>query len=319
MSFPKGFLAIDESLLTCHKRFEKFGVPATEEKRREYRELLITAPEIEKYISGYILFDETIRQSAKNGRSFISILQNKGIEIGIKVDTGAIDFPQHSGEKITQGLDGLKERLLEYKKMGASFAKWRAVYLIGENIPSEDCLKVNAEIFAQYAFLCQENDLVPIIEPEVLLEGDYSIEKGYEVTARNLDVLFAELEKANVFIPGLILKTNMVLSGKEASNRAPAKIVAEMTLKCLKEHTPANIGGIVFLSGGQTDEEATINLNEMHKNGSLPWPLTFSYGRAIQNPALKSWAENPNNISLAQKFLLLAARNNSLANEGKYQ
>ena len=319
MSSPKGILAIDESLPTCNKRFEKFGAPATEEKRREYRELLITAPEIEKYISGYILFDETIRQFAKNGRSFISILQSKGIEIGIKVDTGIIDFSQHSGEKITHGLDGLKERLLEYKKMGASFAKWRAVYLIGENTPSEDCLKANAEIFTQYAFLCQENDVVPIIEPEILLEGDHSIEKCYEVTARNLDVLFAELKKANIFIPGLILKTSMALSGKEASNRAPAKMVAEMTLKCLKEHAPADIGGIAFLSGGQTDEEATINLNEMHKNNSLLWPLTFSYGRAIQNPALKSWAENPNNISLAQKLLLSAARNNSLANEGKYQ
>ncbi len=319
---PKGILAIDESLATCNKRFEKLGVPTTEEKRREYRELLITAPHVEKYISGYILFEETIKQSVKDGRSFPSILQSKGIEVGIKVDKGTKDLPEHPGEKITEGLDGLPERLKEYKSFGSTFAKWRAVYSISERTPSEDCMRMNANILAKYANFCHEVDIVPIVEPEVLMDGDHSIEKCYEVTSRNLDMLFSELKESNVFIPGIILKTSMVISGKDAPNRAPAEKVAEMTLKCLKEHIPADIGGIVFLSGGQTDEEATLNLNAMknkEKMGLLPWPLTFSYGRAIQNETLQSWAKNPDDVSTAQALLVEAAKRNSLASVGEYK
>lgn len=315
---PKGILAIDESINTCNRRFENLGAPTTEEKRRQYRELLITAPDIEKYISGYILFNETIRQSNKEGKNFVSILQEKEIDIGIKVDQGLADFSLHSGEKITQGLDGLSNRLKEYKNMGATFAKWRAVYMIGENIPSRECMTENAIILAKYAAMCQELDIVPIIEPEVLIDGNHSIDKCYEVTAKNFDIVFAELLKLNIFIPGIILKTSMVMSGKDAKEKASAEKIAQMTLKCLKENVPARIGGIVFLSGGQSDEEATINLNAMHNQGPLPWPLTFSYARAIQNPALKSWAKNPSDIAGAQKLLLKAAENNSLASVGKY-
>lgn len=316
---PKGILAIDESLNTCNKRFEKLGVPTTEEKRREYRELLITAPNIEKYISGYILFDETIKQSTKNGESFTSILEKKGIDVGIKVDTGVVDFPLHEGEKITTGLDGLPDRLQEYKNMGATFAKWRAVYMIGENIPSEECMKENAVLFAKYALLCQESGIVPIVEPEVLIDGEHSIEKCYEITAQNLDIVFTELQNANIFIPGVILKTSMVISGKNAKKKSSPEDTAQMTIKCLKEHVPAEIGGIVFLSGGQGDEEAMMNLNAMHSNGPLPWPLTFSYGRAIQNRALQSWAKKGEDVIGAQVLLLAAAKNNSNASAGQYK
>lgn len=316
---PKGILAIDESLDTCNKRFLKLGVPQTEEKRREYRELLITAPEIENYISGMILFDETIRQSTSDGESFISVLKEKGIEVGIKVDQGLEDLPSHEGEKITKGLEGIADRLQEYKNMGANFAKWRAVYTIGENTPSEDCMKENALLFAKYALICQELDIVPMVEPEILIDGNYSIEKCYEVTARNLDIVFAELQKLDIFIPGIILKTSMVISGKEAEKKSFPDDVAKMTIKCFKEHVPENIGGIVFLSGGQGDLEATLNLDAMHKMGPLPWPLTFSYGRAIQNGALNTWAKDPQNIKMAQILLLAAAKNNSDASVGQYK
>lgn len=315
----KGILAIDESLKTCGSRFEKLGVPNTEEKRREYRELLITAPDIEKYISGYILFDETIRQSLSSGENFTSILQSKGIEIGIKVDAGTADFLEHPGEKITKGLDGLEDRLKEYKRFGATFAKWRAVYVIGKNTPSEECMKANAEIFAKYATLCQENDIVPIVEPEVLTDGNHGIEKCYAVTARNLEVIFDELKSARVFIPGIILKTNMILPGKDSEVAVYNMEIAQNTVKCLKEKVPDVIGGIVFLSGGQKDEEATKNLNAMHNLGPIPWPLTFSYGRAIQNSVLQNWAKNPSDARGAQALLLNAAKNNSLASVGNYE
>ncbi|MFA5931919.1 MAG: class I fructose-bisphosphate aldolase [Candidatus Paceibacterota bacterium] len=316
---PKGVLAIDESTNSCNKRFEKLGVPQTEEKRREYRELLITAPDVEKYLSGYILFDETIRQSTKNGKNFTTVLQEKGIDIGIKVDQGLVDFPNHGGEKITQGLEGLKERLQEYKNMGATFAKWRTAYQIGENIPSEDCIKESAVIFAKYALVCQELGIVPFVEPEVLFDGEHSIEKCYEVTAHNLDIIFTELNKMGVFIPGIILKTNMVLAGKENKEKSSPEDVARMTIKCLTEHVPGFIGGIVFLSGGQDVEDAMINLNTMHHSGLLTWPLTFSYSRAIQNPVLENWAKNPEDIATAQALLLAAAKNNSEASIGQYK
>ena len=316
---PKGILAIDESLPTCNKRFEKLGVPMTEEKRQEYRELLITAPEIEKYISGFILFDETIKQTDKQRKRFTFILQSKGIDVGIKVDKGTVDFVGHPGDKVTEGLAGLNERLKEYKNMGATFAKWRAVYKIGENTPSKRCMEANAEVLASYALVCQMNDVVPIVEPEIMIDGGHTIEKCYEVTASNLDIVFSELEKQSVFIPGIILKTSMVLSGKDALDRASAPKVAEMTVKCLREHVPADIGGIVFLSGGQEDLEATENLNAMHKIPNLPWNLTFSFGRAIQNPALKAWAKNPEDITGAQALLLERAKANSLASVGEYK
>ena len=316
---PKGILAIDESLPTCDKRFIKLGIPTTEEKRREYRELLITASEIEKYISGYILFDETIKQSTTEGKSFISILQSKGIGVGIKVDAGLLDFTGHIGEKITKGLEGLSKRLQEYKSFDSTFAKWRAVYTIGQNMPSEDCMKENAILFAKYAILCQENDIVPIVEPEILIDGDHTIEECYKATARNLEVVFIELAKANVFLPGMILKTSMVLPGKDSKVAVGNVEVAQNTIKCLKEKVPSSIGGIVFLSGGQSDVDATMNLNAMKNLGSLPWPLSFSYGRAIQNSALQSWAKNGNDVATAQALLLQAAKNNSLASIGKYK
>mgnify|MGYP001617912781 CR=1 FL=1 len=319
VSSPKGILAIDESVKTCNKRFEKLGVPETEEKRREYRELLVTAPGIEEYISGYILFDETIRQSAKNGEKFISILQKKGIDVGIKVDEGLADFPPYDGEKTTVGLWGLSDRLREYKDMGAIFAKWRAVYSIGENTPSPGCVEENAILLTKYVLMCQEMSIVPMIEPEVLMDGNHSIEKCYEATAQNLNIIFSKLKSLNAFIPGLILKTNMVISGKEAQVRAQMQRIAEMTIKCLKENVPSDIGGIAFLSGGQSEEEAVENLNAMHKIGPLPWPLTFSYARAIQNPALRSWAKNPEDVKTAQALLLAAAKNSSQASVGKYK
>lgn len=317
---PKGILAIDESMPTCDKRFEKLGVPKTEEKRREYRELLITTPQIENYISGYILFDETIRQSTQqDSKSFPSVLQSKGIDIGIKVDAGTKDFLDHPGEKTTEGLDGLDARLKEYKKFGATFAKWRAIYTITEHTPSEALMKKNAEIFVKYVQICQDNDIVPIVEPEVLMDGNHNLEQCYKVTSRNLEVVFNELKAANVFLPGIILKTNMVLPGKDSEVAVFNTEIAKNTVRCLKERVPEVIGGIVFLSGGQKDADAIVNLNAMHNLGPLPWPLTFSYGRAIQNGALQAWAKNPNEINEAQKLLLEAAKNNSLASIGKYE
>lgn len=319
LSQPKGILAIDESTETCNRRFEHLGVPTTLEKRREYRELLITAPEIEKYISGFILFDETIRQSTQDGKSFPSILKEKGIDIGIKVDTGAKNFPAHPGEKITEGLDGLSARLKEYKLMGASFAKWRAIITIGEDTPTEADLIANADALARYALACQEEGLLPIVEPEVLMDGNHSINRCYEVTAHNLDVLFSELSDLDVFIPGVILKTSMVVPGDDSGEKVPDEEIARLTIKCLKEHVPENIGGIVFLSGGMSDAEATRRLNIMKQMTDLPWPLTFSYGRAIQNEALEHWAKNPTDVSGAQEKLLEKARANSLASLGKYK
>ncbi len=316
---PKGILAADESTNTCNTRFEKVGVPTTEEKRRAYRELLITTPDIEKYISGYILYDETIRQSTSDGKSFPSILLSKGIDVGIKVDMGVKDFPDHPGEKTTSGLDGLPDRLKEYRAMGATFAKFRTVYNISENTPSLDLMKENAKILAQYALDCHTENIVPIIEPEVLIEGAHSIEKSYEVNAKNLDIVFAEFSARNIFLPGVILKNSMIISGKEAANRATPEQVAEMTVKCLKEHVPSDLGAIVFLSGGQSEEESTVHLNLMHKMGPLPWNLTFSYSRALQNSVLKHWAENPEDISGAQDIFIKAAQANSLATLGQYE
>lgn len=316
---PKGLLAADESIKSCNARFEKLGVPTTEEKRREYRELLITTPDIEEYISGFILVDETIREAKADGTKFTDILKGKGIEIGIKVDEGLVDLLDHPGEKITQGLDGLSDRLKEYRKMGATFAKWRAVYSISDNTPSELCMKANAEILTKYAIACQAEGIVPIVEPEVLLDGEHTLEKCYEVTAHNLQILFKELADKKVYLPGLILKTSMVLPGKDLNLEVYPSEVAKMTVKCLKENVPDTIGGIVLLSGGQPDEDATVRLNAMHELGPLPWTLTFSYSRAIQNKVLASWAKNPADIAGAQTLFLAAAKNDSLASVGEYK
>jgi fructose-bisphosphate aldolase class I len=317
MAAGKGLLAADESNATAAKRFESVGIENTEENRRAYRQLLLTADGIGEFLSGVILFDETIRQKDDNGTPFPEVLKKEGIIPGIKVDAGAKDLALHPGEKVTEGLDGLRERFAEYAEMGAGFAKWRAVYMIiGDSAPSVACHKANAHGMARYAALAQEAGIVPIVEPEVLLDGDHSIERCYEVTAEALDVLFAALKNQDVLMEGVILKASMVISGKDAPNRADVQTVAEQTVKCLKEHVPANLGGVVFLSGGQDDEEATAHLDAMHKIGSLPWPLTFSYSRAIQNPVLKLWAAGEKDKALAA--YLHRAKANSLAAEGKW-
>lgn len=313
----KGLLAADESSPTAAKRFESVGVENSEENRRAYRQLLLTTEAIEEYLSGVILFDETIRQADDAGTPFAEVLKAKGIIPGIKVDMGAKDLALHEGEKVTEGLDGLRERFADYAAMGAGFAKWRAVYtIIGDTAPSVACHKANAHGMARYAALAQEAGIVPIVEPEVLLDGNHSIERCYEVMVETLDTLFAALKNQDVMLEGTILKASMVLSGKDASNRADIQTVAEQTVKCLTEHVPAELAGVVFLSGGQSDEEATAHLDAMNKIGNLPWPLSFSYSRAIQSPVLKLWATK--DIEKATAAYLHRAQANSLAAQGKW-
>lgn len=313
----KGLLAADESNPTCAKRFEAVGVENTEENRRKYRQLLLTTPNVQDYLSGVILFDETIRQKDDDGKSFVEHLRAEGILPGIKVDKGAKDLALHEGEKVTEGLDGLRERFSEYYDMGVRFAKWRAVYtIIGDSAPSVACQKANAHGMARYAALAQEAGIVPIVEPEVLLDGDHSIERCYEVTAETLKTLFQALANQDVMLEGIILKASMVLSGKDAPNRADVQAVAEQTVKCLKENVPADVAGVVFLSGGQEEIEATAHLNAMNKLGDLPWPLTFSYSRAIQNPVLKLWAEGKADEAVAAYLKRCEA--NSLAAKGEW-
>lgn len=315
----KGILAIDESHGTCKKRFDALGVPCDEEHRRQYRQLLVTAPGIEEAVSGYIMYDETLRQATDDGMPFAKVLENKGILPGIKVDSGAKDLALHPGEQVTEGLDGLRERLAEYRKLGAKFAKWRSVITIGDGLPSDACLMANAHGMARYAALCQEAGIVPMVEPEILLDGGHSIERCYEVSARTWTVLFEQLREQGVALEGAILKTSMVLSGKDASKRADRPTVAAQTLKCLKENVPAELAGVVFLSGGQGDTEATVHLNLINRSTEqAPWPLTFSYGRSIQRPALEAWAKNPADVAGAQKLLVHRAKMNGLAAKGEY-
>jgi len=314
----KGVLAIDESHGTCGKRFAALGVECTEETRRAYRGLLVTAPGIEEAISGYILYDETIRQATDEGMAFPQVLSSKGIIPGIKVDTGAKDLALHPGEKVTEGLDGLRDRLAEYFELGARFAKWRAVIAIGEGMPSQACLVANAHALARYAALCQEANIVPMVEPEILLEGDHSIERCYEVSVQAWTILFEQMKEQGVALEGLILKTSMILSGKNAENRADAQTVAEMTVKGLMEAVPAEVGGVVFLSGGQSPKESTIHLDLMNKIGGMPWPLSFSYGRGIQGPALETWGADQNAIEDAQTKLVHRAKMNGMAARGEY-
>ncbi|OGG57392.1 fructose-bisphosphate aldolase [Candidatus Kaiserbacteria bacterium RIFCSPHIGHO2_01_FULL_55_17] len=318
----KGIIAADESAGTCQKRFDAVGVECTEETRRAYRTMMFETPSLEQYICGVILYDETIRQKGTGGVPVPEILSKKGILPGIKVDAGAKDLALHPNEKVTEGLDGLRERLAEYRTMGAKFAKWRAVITIGDGIPSEACIFANAHALARYAAACQEADIVPIVEPEVLIDGEHTIEQCFEVTEETLEEVFEELDHQKVAPEGTILKASMVLAGKKAAKQSSVEEVADQTLRVLQATVPKNLAGIVFLSGGQGDEQATAHLNAMNKLGKLPWPLSFSYSRAIQNPVLKRWANppagGPANTKAAQDTLLFRAKMNSLAAQGKY-
>lgn len=314
----KGILAIDESSGTCKKRFDALNVECSEENRRKYRQLLVSAPGIEEAVSGMILYDETLRQKDDAGVPFAEVLKKKGILPGIKVDMGTKPLALHGAEVVTEGLDGLRERLAEYSKLGAQFAKWRAVITIGEGMPSQACIVANAHALARYAALVQEAGLVPMVEPEILMDGNHTIDKCYEVTAATLKALFAQLEEQGVSLEGTILKVSMVLAGKDAAVPSTPDAVAEQTVKCLKENVPANLAGVVFLSGGQSDENSTIHLDKMNKIGGLPWPLSFSYGRGIQAPALKIWAANMNDVAKAQGALVFRAKMNGLAATGQY-
>jgi fructose-bisphosphate aldolase class I len=314
----KGILAADESDSTIQKRFDSIGIESTEESRRAYRDLLFTTPGAEEFISGVILFDETIRQSSADGKPFPKLLESKGIIPGIKVDKGAKPLPHAEGETITEGLDGLRERLKEYHGLGARFAKWRATYSITDTQPSDYCVWTNAHALARYAALCQEAGIVPIVEPEVLQDGTHTIERSYHVTCRALDALYTELFDQRVDLFGTLLKPNMVLSGYGASNRAGADEVAEWTLKCFYKHVPAAVPGIVFLSGGQSDEDATAHLNAMNARGPHPWQISFSYGRALQAPAIKAWAGKPENVEASQRAYYHRAKMNSAARTGVY-
>jgi fructose-bisphosphate aldolase class I len=317
----QGILAMDESTPTCGKRLQAIGVENTEDRRREYRSVLVGAPGLGQYISGAILYDETIRQQAEQGGSFPELLRQQDIIVGIKVDAGAKDLALHPGEKVTEGLDGLRDRLAEYKTFGARFCKWRAVITIGEGLPSRACIEANAHALARYAALCQEAGLVPIVEPEVLLDGDHDIDTCHEVTVETQRTVFEQLYRQGVKFEGMVLKPSMVLSGKDCGQRAGIQEVAERTLQCLQATVPAAVPGVAFLSGGQTDEEATQHLNAMNvlaRDMELPWRLTFSYARALQHAALSAWRGDPANVEQARKALLLRARLNALASQGKY-
>jgi fructose-bisphosphate aldolase class I len=311
----KGILAADESTGTIKKRFDSIGVESTEENRRFYRGLLFTTPGMEDHIGGVILYDETIRQSADDGRPFPEVLASKGVIPGIKVDTGAHDMAGFPGEKVTEGLDGLRARLEEYAGLGARFAKWRAVITIGGGIPTDGCIRANAHALARYAALCQEAGLVPIVEPEVLMDADNSIEACYEATARTLHATFDELDAERVDLEGTLLKPNMVIAGKGCSDQDSADKIAELTIDCFLRHVPAAVPGIVFLSGGQSEVQATENLNAINRRGG-PWTLSFSYGRALQQSALQAWGGDAGNLEAGQAAFLHRARMNSLAVAG---
>ncbi|HVB47531.1 MAG TPA: class I fructose-bisphosphate aldolase [Burkholderiales bacterium] len=314
----RGLLAADESSGTCEKRFKSVGVECTEPSRRAYRGLLFGTPGVEQFISGVILFDETIRQKSDDGVLFPEYLAKKGIVPGIKVDKGAKDLALCPGEKVTEGLDGLRERLAEYFRLGARFAKWRAVITIGEAIPTHACLHANAHALARYAALCQEASIVPIIEPEVLLDGAHTVERCEEVTEATLRATYAALAAHNVSFEHVILKASMVLSGKDCARQAGVAEVAERTVRVLKRIVPAAQPGVVFLSGGQSDIDATAHLNAMAAMSGLPWPLTFSYSRALQNPPLKAWRGQGGNVAAAQEAFYHRAHMNGLACQGKW-
>lgn len=314
----KGILAADESTGTMTKRLEGVAVESTESNRRFYRNLLFTTAGAEDFISGVILYEETLYQNADDGTPFPQLLAARGIVPGIKVDKGAKVLAASDGEKVTEGLDGLRERLADYREAGARFAKWRGVITIGDGIPSDNCLDTNAHALARYAALCQEADIVPIVEPEVLMDGPHSIETCERVTARTLAKVFDELDRQGVLLEGMLLKPNMVISGTECVTQADVDTVAQATLRCLKRHVPAAVPGIVFLSGGQSDELATAHLDAMNRIGDAPWRLSFSYGRALQAPALKAWGGRAENVAAAQDAYYLRARCNGAATRGEY-
>jgi fructose-bisphosphate aldolase class I len=314
----KGILAADESGGTIKKRFDKIKVESTEETRRTYRELLFTAPGASDYISAVIFYDETLRQKTRDGVPFPEYLTRIGIIPGIKVDTGAKPFAGFPGETITEGLDGLRERLIEYYKLGARFAKWRAVIDIADGVPTQTCIDANAHALARYAALCQEQKIVPIVEPEVLMDGAHDIERCEEVTGAALQSVFNQLHAHRVRLEGIVLKPNMVISGMKNPKRASAEEVAEATVRCLKRHVPAAVPGIAFLSGGQGPEEATEHLSLVNQLGPLPWEVSFSYGRALQAPVLEAWRGQPGNFAAGQKAFLKRAKLNGLARSGRY-
>jgi fructose-bisphosphate aldolase class I len=315
----KGILAADESTGTIEKRLKSIEVESTEDKRRDYREMLFTTPGLGDHISGVILYDETIRQSGKDGVPFTKVLEDAGVIPGIKVDKGAKPLAGAEGETVTEGLDGLRERLEEYREMGAKFTKWRAVIAIeGEKKPSAYCMHVNAHALARYAVLSQQAGLVPIVEPEVLMDGDHTIQRCYEVTEATLEAVFNELFSQRVVYEGMLLKPNMVISGKNCTQQAGPDEVADATIRCFRSVVPAAVPGIVFLSGGQSDEEATANLNAMNAKGPHPWQLSFSYGRALQAPSLKAWRGDDANVQAGQDALAHRARMNGAARDGSY-
>ncbi|HIA78636.1 MAG TPA: fructose-bisphosphate aldolase class I [Candidatus Marinimicrobia bacterium] len=317
----RGILAADESTPTCTKRFDSIGVESTAENRNAYRDMLFTTPGMEEFISGVILFDETIRQSTlKDGVPIPDHLTSLGVIPGIKVDKGAHPLAGTDGEKVTEGLDGLADRLKEYYDLGARFAKWRAVLTISDDAPSSECVSANAHALARYAAICQEHGLVPIVEPEIQMEGTHTIEDSFVVTEEVLHTTFYELYAQGVTYEGMVLKPNMVLSGYECTAQASVDEVAEVTVTCLSRAVPAAVSGIAFLSGGQTDEKASAHLNAMNQllNGGGPWNLTYSYGRALQAPALKAWGGSSNNVPAAQDAFYKRARLNALATKGEY-
>ncbi len=316
----KGILAMDESDPTIKKRFEQYKIPQTEEARRSYRELIITTPNLSDFISGVILFDETIRQKKKDGTPFVKVITDAGIIPGIKVDKGAKDMAGHPGEKITEGLDGLRDRLTEYVQLGARFAKWRGVFTIDAHIPSRACIEANAHALARYAALCQEAGLVPIVEPEILMDGSHSMDRCFAVTEEVLRTVFQHLYNQGVLLEGMLLKPNMVLPGATCTKQETVNEVADATVKCLMRSVPAAVPGIMFLSGGQSSELASARLNAMNKQfkGRLPWGLSFSYGRAIQQPALGIWKGEEANVQKAQQALNHRSKCNWMARCGEY-
>jgi fructose-bisphosphate aldolase class I len=314
----KGILAADESHGTIEKRFKSIGVASTEETRRAYRELLFTTPGLGRFISGVILFDETLRQRAADGTPFVEVLKREGMIAGIKVDKGAKALAGFVGDNVTEGLDGLRERLADYVKLGAQFTKWRAVIAVGPGVPTRTCLAANAHALARFAALSQEAGLVPIVEPEVLMDGDHPIRRHFEVTQQALESVFNALHEHRVRLEGMLLKPNMVLSGTDSPQQADVEEAAEMTWRCMRRHVPAAVPGLVFLSGGQSEVQATQHLNAMNGRGAAPWQLSFSFGRALQAPALKAWKGSPANASAAQDALLHRSRCNSAARSGSY-
>ena len=316
----KGIIAIDESTATIAKRFAGVGIENTEENRRRYRELLLTTPNLNQYISGAILFDETIRQKTSDGVPFAKFMSDNGMIPGIKVDKGTHNLAGCPGEVVTEGLDGLRDRLAEYYKLGARFAKWRAVINISEETPTGTCIEANSHALARYAALCQEQGLVPMVEPEVIMDGSHDIDECFQVTEVVLRSLFASLVEQNVVLEGTILKASMVVPGTTSGEKVSIEEVAAATLQCLKSTVPAILPGIVFLSGGQSDEDATAHLNAMNQMGPNPWPLSFSYGRAMQAAALKLWSQDlVNNFAAAQKTVFARARDNGLAALGQWK